>query len=243
MISNFHAIVTYDGTHYFGWQTTKTGPSIQETLTIAIQKATQEDSIPEAASRTDRGVHARGQSIAFSLTKPWDPYRLTQAINAYLPKDIRILELKIAPSDFHPTLQASSKEYHYSVSLEPFQRPTHRLYSWHFPYPLNLSLMEEAAKLLIGKHDFSAFSNKKCTNPICTLFSIEFVKTEEKFQIILKGDRFLYKMARTLAGTLLYIGCKKLSFDCIPSLFALKDRKKAGVTAPAHGLFLHRVVY
>ncbi len=239
----YHAIVAYDGTEYFGWQTTKTGPSIQEALTRAIKQATQEDVVPEAASRTDRGVHARGQSIAFPLQKQWDPQRLNLAINAYLPKDIRILEIKIAKENFHPTLEAKSKEYHYFVSLDPFQVPIDRLYAWHFPYPLNINLMEDAAKALLGKHNFSAFANRKSDNPNCTLYSIEFVKLERKLQIILKGDRFLYKMARTLAGTLLYVGCNKLEVHCMQSLLTDPDRKKAGVTAPAHGLFLHRVLY
>lgn len=239
----FHAIVAYDGTHYFGWQSTKTGPSIQETLSFAIKSASQEKVLPEAASRTDRGVHARGQSIAFSLQKKWDPRRLLQAINAYLPKDIRILELKIVPVDFHPTLHAKSKEYHYFVSQEPFQTPIDRLYSWHFPYPLDLHLMKQAAQSLIGTHDFSAFANKRSENPACTLLSIEFARLERTLQIILKGDRFLYKMARTIAGTLLYVGCKKLAPQAIFSLLSSPDRKNAGVTAAAHGLFLHRVIY
>jgi tRNA pseudouridine38-40 synthase len=239
----FRAIIAYDGTHYFGWQTTKMGPSIQEALTCAIHKATQEEEIPEAASRTDRGVHAERQSIAFSLQKQWEPSRLLRALNAHLPMDIRMKTIDLATEDFHPTIQTASKEYHYRISPQDFQAPIDRLYAWHFPYPLNIDHMKESALLMVGKHDFSAYSTQKGKNPICTLFSVKFTNPERKLQIALKGDRFLYKMARTLAGTLLYVGCGKLTPDCIPSLFSSLDRKKAGVTAPAHGLFLHEVLY
>jgi tRNA pseudouridine38-40 synthase len=108
---------------------------------------------------------------------------------------------------------------------------------------LQLSLMQEASTLLLGTHNFSSFTSSPPKNPICTLFSIHFTFPERKLQIELKGDRFLYKMARTLAGTLLYVGCGKLSLDCIPSLLSSPDRKKGGVTAPAHGLFLSKVLY
>lgn len=239
----FRAIIAYDGTHYFGWQTTRMGPSIQEALTQAIKNLSQEEIIPEAASRTDRGVHAEGQSIAFSLRKEWEPHRLLRALNAHLPKDIRVKKIDLTTDDFHPTIQAVSKEYHYRISPQEFQAPIDRLYAWHFPYPLNIDYMKEAALQMIGKHDFSAFTTQKGKNPICTLTAIEFSFPDRRIQIALKGDRFLYKMARTLAGTLLYVGCGKLSPDCIPSLFSSLDRKKAGVTAPSHGLFLNQVIY
>ena len=240
----FRAVISYDGTRYFGWQKTDTGPTIQASIALAITKASQEEILPEAASRTDRGVHAEGQVISFALQKKWDPYRLLRALNAHLPKDIRILLLKEASSDFHPTLQSRLKEYHYRISMSPFQEPFDRLYAWHFRWPLDLSLMEKAAKQLIGERDFSAFAGEKETNPICTLTEILFQKLDrERLQIVIQGDRFLYKMARTLVGTLLYIGSHKLDTDCLPSILSLKDRKKAGITAPAHGLFLHRVLY
>jgi tRNA pseudouridine38-40 synthase len=219
------------------------GPSIQEALTKAIQSACQEEVIPEAASRTDRGVHAEGQSIAFSLQKPWEPSRLLCAMNAHLPKDIRVTQIKTASPDFHPTLQAKSKEYHYRISPQPFQAPIDRLYAWHFPHPLQIDLMEKAGQLLLGAHDFSSFTSIRPKNPICTLFSIELSFPERRLQIGLKGDRFLYKMARTLAGTLVYVGCGKMPLESIPGLLSSPDRKKGGVTAPAHGLFLKHVLY
>jgi tRNA pseudouridine38-40 synthase len=233
----FKALLTYDGTRYFGWQKTISGPSIQEEIQKAIARITGEYSVPEAASRTDRGVHAEGQVIQFALEKSEDPHRLLKGLNAVLPKDIRIRT--IIPCFFHPTLDAIGKEYHYYIDGGPVQDPTRRLYAWHLIPPLDLAKIEKAAKDLIGTHNFTAFANEEEKDPFCTIRSIEF--KEGRFEI--KGDRFLYKMVRNIAGTLVFIGTGKLSHDCIPSILASRDRKKAGITAPAHGLYLHQVFY
>ncbi|HSX12868.1 MAG TPA: tRNA pseudouridine(38-40) synthase TruA [Chlamydiales bacterium] len=243
MKHHFHAIVAYDGTNYFGWQATKSGPSIQKSLAIAIEKVTQEKVIPEAASRTDRGVHAEGQSISFVLSKPWDPHRLKRAMNTYLPPDIRVRQLNETFKDFHPTIQAVAKVYNYRLSLTPFQIPFDRLYAWHFPRPIDREVMEKSAALLLGSHNFSSFTSRADKRPVCTLFSIETTYLDRTFQISLKGDRFLYKMARTIVGTLIYIGAGKLPIDIIVELLSCPDRRNAGMTAPAHGLFLSSVIY
>ncbi len=233
----YKALLTYDGTRYFGWQKTITGPSIQEQMEKAITQITGEKVLPEAASRTDRGVHAKGQVIQFGLKAQLDPHRLLRGLNAVLPNDIRVLEL--TPRDFHPTLDARGKEYHYRMCLDPVQEPMEQLYSWHFPYPLDREKISFAAKDLIGTHDFTAFANEAEKNPICTLESVIF--TENFFQI--RGDRFLYKMVRNIVGTLTYIGCGKLPTNSIPGILASRDRKMGGITAPAHGLYLHQVFY
>lgn len=234
----YKLIISYDGTRYFGWQKTKSGPTIQEELQKAVAKITQENTIPEAASRTDRGVHALGQVVHLSLQKEI----ALSSLNAVLPYDIRVLELE--PASFHATLDAVKKEYHYHLCFCDVQDPVHRLYSWHTRYPLDLEKMRRASKDLLGAHDFSAFANEKEENPYCTL---ELIQIEElpgqRLQISLIGNRFLYKMARNLSGTLVYIGCGKLQIDCIPSLLASRDRKAAGITAPAHGLVLQKVFY
>lgn len=232
----FKAILSYDGTRYFGWQKTMTGPSIQEELEKAVFQISGEQVQPEAASRTDRGVHAEGQVIQFSLEKEFEPKKLQRGLNAILPSDIRVVHMDLC--HFHPTLDAIGKEYHYRICTSPVQDPTKRLYSWHFPLLLDQAAIELAAKDLAGTHDFSAFANEKEENPLCTLESISY---QEYF--IIRGDRFLYKMVRNIVGTLVYIGCGKLPVDAIPSILKSLDRKKGGVTAPAHGLYLHQVFY
>ena len=233
----FKATLTYDGTRYFGWQKTASGPSIQEEIEKAIARVTQERVLPEAASRTDRGVHATGQVVQFALEGEVDLPQLLRGLNAVLPPDIRVLE--IVPCNFHPTLDAIGKEYRYQLSLTPVQDPTIRLYSWHIPYPLHCANIELAAKDLLGSHDFSAFAGEPAKDPICTIESIVF--KDGCFHI--KGDRFLYKMVRNLVGTLVSVGCGKISPDAMPHILQSKDRKRAGVTAPAHGLHLHQVFY
>lgn len=241
---SFKAILSYDGTHYFGWQKTKTGPSIQEELEKAIFRIANEQSLPEAASRTDRGVHAEGQAVHFQLKKEFEPHRLQRGLNAVLPPDIRVVSLESAPPDFHPTLQASAKEYHYRLSTGSIHDPMRRRYAWHVPNPLDLSAMAEASQDLLGRHDFTSLANEAEKNPYCFLEKIGIdTLNPGLLQIRLLGDRFLYKMARNLVGTLVYIGCGKLPSDSIPQILASLDRKKAGITAPAHGLYLHQVFY
>lgn len=241
---NYRLILSYDGTGYFGWQKTRSGPSIQEELEKALFRITGETALPEAASRTDRGVHAEGQSVQVSLQKERAPALLLRGLNAVLPPAIRVLDAQAAPADFHATLDASGKLYHYRLCLGPVQDPLYRLYSWHYRYPLDLSLMERAAQSLLGAHDFSAFSNEPEENPLCTLEKISFERLpQNRLQISVQGDRFLYKMVRNLAGTLIYIGAKKLPFDAIPGILSSRQRKNGGATAPARGLFLSEVFY
>lgn len=232
----YKSTIAYDGTRYFGWQKTRAGPTIQEELEKALRQITGETVPPEAASRTDRGVHAEGQVIQFALQKQRDPLQLLKGLNAVLPSDIRVLE--IVPKEFHPTLDAIGKEYRYQICQAPVQDPTQRLYSWHIRHRLDRAKVELAIHDLIGTHDFSAFANEEEKNPICTIESIAF---DGSFRI--RGDRFLYKMVRNLVGTLVYIGCGKLPSDSIPPILESKKRKQAGVTAPPHGLYLHQVFY
>jgi tRNA pseudouridine38-40 synthase len=222
--------VSYLGTSYFGWQKTKSGPSIQEEIEKACSRILQETVTCEAASRTDRGVHARGQIIQFYTSKEIVPERLQRGLNAVLPPDIRVLNAE--PLEFHPTLDALRKTYHYDLCLGPTQDPFYRHLSWHYPYKIDETAMQQAANALIGTRDFSAFTTKSQKNPVCTLFNIELIPLgKERLRIALTGNRFLYKMARIIAGTLANIGSGKITEQAI------------GVTAPSHGLTLYKVYY
>ena len=165
------------------------------------------------------------------------PERLQRALNGVLPSDIRVLETMYLK--FHPTLDALGKTYHYDLCLGLVQNPFFRHLSWHYSYKIDLSAMQQTASDLIGTHDFSPYTTEKKKNPVCTLSKIEVIPLEEnRLRISLTGDRFLYKMARTIAGTLANIGSGKLS-----SLPHLPDRSQSGVTAPPHGLTLYKVYY
>lgn len=247
-LKNLILVHSYDGTSFYGWQKTKMGPSIEEALEKALQKILQEEISLNVASRTDRGVHARRQ-IANFLTKKdlGDPAALQRSLNALLPSEIRILEIQEKPFSFHPTLDARQKEYHYYLCLGPVQLPFHADFSWHFPYSLDLTAMQEAAKHLTGSHDFRAFTNRRDPphqETICTLQSVEILPLQNnRLCIKIFGDHFLYKMVRNIAGTLLYIGAGKIPLQDLPRIIKNKDRTAAGITAPAHGLFLQKIYY
>jgi tRNA pseudouridine38-40 synthase len=244
MTHSIQIIISYDGTTFFGWQKTRTGPSIQEEMEKAIVRILGEPIQTEAASRTDRGVHARRQVIHFHTDAKIDPSPFRRALNAVLPQEISVQSIRIVDESFHPTLSARSKEYHYWICNSPVQMPMNRLYSWHIHQPLNLDSMRCAARDFLGTHDFSAFTNEPTDDSIRTIEHIGVESmADQRIRIVLRADRFLYKMARNIVGSLVYIGCQKLPSDSIPRILSSKMRENAGITAPAHGLFLIEVFY
>lgn len=223
---NIKLTLSYHGTPFLGWQKTKTGPSIEQHLQQALHTLLEHKVVLQAASRTDAGVHAKGQIVNFNSSHMPDQ----SALNALLPEEIRVLEMTRAEDTFHPTIDAKGKEYHYLITNHPFQLPFDLDCAWHFPYLLNLELMKKAAKELIGTHDFSSFCNQSPSNPedkTRTLTQIAIHPTQDGFRFEIKGHSFLYKMVRNLVGNLAYIG-------------AGKSKK---MTAPAHGLTLKKVYY
>ena len=222
------------------------GPSIEETLENALKKLGLATSQLQAASRTDAGVHARGQVINF-MNEESDIKKVERGLNALLPEDIAILNAEIAHDAFHPTLDAKGKEYCYEICYGNVQQPFHRYTSWHVPHTLSIPAMQEAAKKLIGTHDFSAFCNERSLlkgESVRTLYAIEFSLLEgERLRIALRGNHFLYKMVRNLVGTLIRVGQNKLLPKEVAEILQSKDRRSAGVTAPAHGLCLNKVFY
>lgn len=243
---NIKVIVAYDGTRYLGWQKTNAGPSIEGNLEKVLSQVLQQNISLQAASRTDAGVHARGQVVNFLLPKEHSLYRLQHSLNGLLPHDISILTMEEERENFHPTLHCIGKEYHYDICNTPSQLPFDRHYSWHIPFDLSISDMQSAAKDLVGRHDFSSFCNqRKLLDKDTTreIFKIDILPLSHgRWRISVHGDHFLYKMVRNIVGTLIYVGCGKLPPSLIDILQS-KDRTQAGVTAPAHGLTLHRVFY
>jgi tRNA pseudouridine38-40 synthase len=246
---NIKAILAYDGTRYLGWQKTRMGPSIEGQLQSVLEQITGQSIVLQAASRTDAGVHADGQVVNFFLNKETvELPKLQLSLNRLLPGDISVLKLTAVHSEFHPTLDAACKEYHYTFSIGPVQFPRHRLYAWHYPYKLDIQAISDASRHFIGEHDFSSFcnvkKNDKETDFIRTVFSIEIKElAESRLRIIIKGNRFLYRMARNIAGTLAGVGKGDMAPAEIPEILKQKDRTQAGVTAPAHGLSLHRLQF
>lgn len=241
---NIRMTVAYDGTCYLGWQKTPTGPSVEDALQKALEKILQHEVHLQAASRTDAGVHAEGQEVNFFTHKNIDPGKLQIGINSLIPKDIVVLNIQEASSDFHPTLNCVEKEYRYSICLGRSQLPQYRLYSWHIHHPLEFYLMKTAASCLVGEHDFSAFTNVKknetYTDYLRKVECIDLVINDKsnRFFITIRGNRFLYKMVRNIVGTLVYVGLRKIEAGDIGRILESRKRPLTGVTAPAHGLSL-----
>jgi tRNA pseudouridine38-40 synthase len=240
---NIKLILAYEGTHYLGWQKTAMGPSIEEELEKAVTQILQHPVRLQAASRTDAGVHAEGQVVNFFTESEMPLDKLQKGLNGILPNDISVLKMETASEDFHPTLGSQGKEYHYSVCLGSTQLPFYRNFSWHFTQPVDVEAMKRAALYLIGSHDFSAFTNERQENNVREIFDITIESLDNRIKIRVAGNNFLYKMVRNIVGTLLYVGCGKLTSEEIPAILKSKDRTLAGVTAPAIGLVLKEVFY
>lgn len=245
---NIKLLISYDGTHYLGWQKTKSGKSIEEALETALSQILNEKVSLQAASRTDAGVHARGQVANFKLSKDEiDLKKLQRGLQGLLDEDISILAIEKAEDSFHPTLDNEGKEYHYFICNSPYQSPFHREYSWHFPYPIDLELLRQAASFFEGYKDFSAFCNERAQftrDPLCRMQKIEILPLEDqRLCLSIRGTRFLYKMVRNIVGTLAYIASGKIPLSALERIVESKQRAQAGITAPAHGLVLRQVFY
>jgi tRNA pseudouridine38-40 synthase len=244
-MNNYKVVLAYDGTAYFGWQKNGNGPSIEEKLQNCFENILQHSVTLQAASRTDRGVHAKGQVINFFSPKALDLGQLCYSLNQLLPNDIVAIHAELEKIDFHPTLDCLGKEYHYYICSSKVQYPEHRHYSWHVPQTLDLEAIRQAFPMLIKKQDFSSFCNTKGAryqNFVRTINSIQLIELEhDRLCFVLRGDHFLYRMVRIIVGTLIGIGKKSL-FN-LNEILNLKTRSQAGVTAPAHGLFLYHVFF
>jgi tRNA pseudouridine38-40 synthase len=243
-MKNIKCTIAYDGTSYLGWQKTKEGPSIEEELEKALSQILQEEISLQAASRTDRGVHAKGQTVNFFTLKNPDLKKLQKSLNQLLPKDIAVITMQEEREAFHPTLDAKGKEYIYEVFTADVLLPHSRSYVWHYPYDISLEKMVQGKEFFLGKKNFASFCNIRTDDALCEISKIEIFETSPQFfRFHIFGNRFLYKMARTIVGTLIYIGRGKISPAEIESIFHAEDRTLAGITAPAHGLFLAQVFY
>lgn len=244
--TNLALLIAYDGTCFSGWQNNGRARSVELEISTILQQVLQQPIKLQAASRTDAGVHAEGQVVQFCCYNP--PSSLKKSLAALLPKDISVLDLWTAKEDFHPTLHCKKKEYHYNLCYAEEHLPSRRFFEWHYPSLLQLEKIERAASSLQGVHSFKAFCNQR-KNLCYSSYERELYRVEviamagKRLRFEIEGDRFLYKMARNIVGTLVWIGCGKMSLDQLSLLFKTQDRRLGAVTAPAHGLTLKKVTY
>lgn len=241
--------VAYDGANYAGWQVQKSGTGVQEVVEGALKKVFGLEMRVHGSSRTDAGVHARGLVAHVDVPRArfvMTPRKAILAINAHLPEDIRIMAAARAREEFHARFSAKGKEYRYFVYNHSAVEPLLRHQAWHVPRALGLSRMRVAAKAFVGKHDFEAFAANrgyKMESTVRTVTRCDVQKRGPLFTFIIEGDGFLYKMCRGIVGTLVQVGLGKFDPNEVPKMIETKDRRAAGMSAPAHGLVLWRVKY
>ncbi|MEM8629059.1 MAG: tRNA pseudouridine(38-40) synthase TruA [Chlamydiota bacterium] len=240
----YRILISYDGAGYYGWQKACPYPSIERSLQGVLEQILQEKISLQAASRTDRGVHAKGQVVTFNCTRSFDRGKILCSINRLLSPDIRALSLDQVLPTFHPSLDAQAKTYLYQVYVGKILYPHERFYFWHYPGKISED-MQTVFPLFLGRRNFNAFSSepKAARSPECNLHTIQLETIGERWYIRLKGDRFLYKMVRIIVGTLMNFSSGKLSKNEIIALFSQGNRADAGISAPAHGLFLEKIHY
>lgn len=241
--------VAYDGTNFVGWQVQPNGVSIQQRLEEAWTKVTGERTRITASGRTDAGVHALAQVCSVATESKLDAYQVVRALNAETPYEIAVTKAEEAPEGFHAIRDAVEKTYCYHLQFGRIQDPLRLKYCWFIPGEIDLDSMREAAGYVTGKHDFASFqgsnSDRKTTVRTVCRFDVE-DETINGFpgaKILIAADGFLYNMVRNLVGTVVRIGRGRESADWMAWVRDQRDRKVAGQTAPANGLFLDHVVY
>lgn len=245
----FKFTIAFDGTAYQGWQSQRSGRGIQDQLEAALAKLFGGAPEVQGSSRTDAGVHAQGMvahAIIPAAAMKMPLRHLVLAINACLPEDIRVRNVVRIAAEFHARFDATGKQYRYRIWNHPVMNPLLRAQSWHVPRPLDFEAMQAAAGELLGRHDFRSFTANRgdvLDDAVRTLTRCEIRRSGASLTFLLEGSGFLYKMCRGIVGTLVQIGEGKIPPDSIPQILAARDRRAAGMNAPAHGLVLWKVFY
>ena len=240
-------IIAYKGSNYCGWQKQINGNTIEETINKALEDLFKEEISVIGASRTDAGVHAKGNVAVFDTeNKTIRADKIAYALNARLPEDIRIQESEEVDLKFHPRYDKNRKKYSYKILNNPVEMPIYRAYTYHVYWSIEMEQMRRAATYLIGEHDFKAFcsANTQVDSTVRTIYDISITKNEDNIvSIDIEGNGFLYNMVRIIVGTLLQVGMGKIDVEDVKRILESKDRNNAGPTAPAKGLILDRIYY
>jgi tRNA pseudouridine38-40 synthase len=244
-MTNLKLELQYDGTCYYGWQAQKNLRTVQGELMMAIKKMTGEEVDLIGTSRTDKGVHALGQVANFHTTRSIEAQSFLKGLNSLTPDDIFILNAEVVPDNFHARFHAKSKIYVYQLFNAEVPSIYHRRFCWFLSSPLDILAMRKAASFLIGEHDFKSFQGgpSDSRSSVRTVYALHVIRRRNFIWIFVKANAFLYKMVRNIVGTLVEIGQKKKKIEQMLEILAARDRKAAGITAPAQGLFLEKIYY
>ncbi len=237
--------IAYDGTNYHGFQSQTNGVAVQDVVNDAISDLFGKPAKTIGASRTDAGVHAEGNVAVFDIETRIAPSKIAFALNARLPEDIRITKSAQVPDDWHPRYQKTVKTYSYHILNRTHPDPLTRHLEMHVYYPLDEKKMDQAAKYLIGEHDFQSFcsAGNSTATTIRTIYEAGVRRDGDRIVFTVTGNGFLYNMVRIIAGTLLEIGQGMYPPERMTEIIAARDRKTAGPTAIAKGLVLEKIEY
>ena len=241
----YRAVIQYDGSNFFGWQSQPSGNTVQDEITKAVNKISGEDISLTGAGRTDSGVHALGQVASFQLLKEVNLKKFSHSLNSVLPSNISVINIEKSDQLFHPRFDAKSRVYYYLISN--IKSPFFDRYSYLYP-PIKkyeIGKLNLLSAKLIGSNNFSAFCRVKTdtSNKICNVFSTHWRKKGNLTLFRIEADRFLHGMVRTIIGTILKAYNTDDAQDYVTHVLSSKDRKEAGEAVPAKGLFLYKVNY
>jgi tRNA pseudouridine38-40 synthase len=248
---NLKLIVSYDGSEFAGWQVQPDSATVQGTLASAIGRITGGKVLPQGSGRTDAGVHALAQVATFATESSVPAPNFVKALNDVLPPSIRVLDVSEAPADFHARKSAHAKTYRYRIYRPAICPPFLARYVWHYPFPLNETVMEQAAVLVTGEHDFTSFAavdpersseDVPASNVRC-IFASAWERQGDELVYTVKGSGFLHHMVRNLVGTFILVGKGTLQLSDLSRILEARNRSAAGATAPASGLYLVNVEY
>ncbi len=246
MDKHFKLTIEYDGSRYQGWQRQPNGPTIQQEIESAIETITRQSIRLTGSGRTDAGVHAIGQVANFTCATRIDAKEMMKALNSILPMDIVIRQCCLASAQFHSRYDAKSKIYRYTIANRPIRPAIGKDYVWWIRRPLNIQSMQDAAKQLLGKHDFKAFegAGSPRAHTVRTILAADTVQeTDGTIQFTIQADGFLRYMVRNITGSLVAVGLNKIDPQGFGSILASKNRSLAAATAPPNGLTLMKVLY
>jgi len=235
--------VEYDGTEFVGWQKQANGRSVQEEISRVLEEVLREPVNLIGAGRTDAGVHARGQMAGLRVSSTLGVGSILAALNGLLPEDITIHSVEEAPDGFHARYHARERYYRYFITLRP--GAIGRQYEWYVKYDLNIELLNEVASRIVGEHDFESFCKYAADvkHYHCTIYQSAWTESPGKLVYEIRGNRFLHGMVRALVGTMVDVGRGFLPVSAFSEILEAKDRRKAAMAAPPHGLFLEEVLY
>jgi len=242
---NILCTLRFDGTPFCGYQVQKNGVTIAEKVQDAIEAVTGIRSDIKGCSRTDAKVHANMYCLNFHTASGIPCDKLIRALNMHLPYEIAVYDCREVADDFHARYHCKGKEYMYLIHNHLCRQPFLQNLAYEYRYSIDTDQLNQAGKAFIGTHDFKSFCSVKADveDTTRTVSGFGVLREGEMVKIYVAGDGFLFNMVRIMVGTLLWISQGRLKPDAIPDILAARDRSQAGVTAPAHGLYLNKVLY